>query len=899
MNTQTSRAIFLRNFFSYFANPTGYVFICVFVLLSTFAAFWNNAFFASNLANLNQLTPLFPFVMLVFIPAITMSIWADERRQGTDELILTLPACDLDVVLGKYFASVAIYTCALLFSAVCNMAVLGWLGNPDVGLFVCTYVGFFFVGIAMLAIGMVASFLTPNTTIAYILGALFNAPFVFSVYAESFMPPQLANVVKYWSFSLRFEPFGRGILSSASVFYFVAIAVVMLYLCMVLISRRHWYGGTGSWKKALHFTVRVLALAVIVSSVTLLGTRCFDWQCDCTSEGLNSPCPETIALLRNLNPPQPVEINAYISPQVPKEYVQVKQNLEAMLHQIEKHSKGNIHVNIFPLERFTDLAIQAEKDFGILPTRVNTMSRGNLETVYVYLGVAMTCGLNRDVTPFLTRGLSVEYELVRSLLSVTSQKRKRIGVLSTDANLMGGFNKATMRVDPPSSIVAELQRSYEVHAVSAVEKIDPTSLDVLLAVQPSTLPPDEMANFIKAVRAGVPTAIFEDPMPIYGDLTSTVGVRRPPENTRNPFLLQQESLPKGDITKLWELLDVDFADLKIVAQQYTPIPRLTMLPPEFVIIDRSSLNRSPFAKKSPISQGLRRILIPFGGYVAPAGATADKTGKPKLEFTPLIVAAANSGVVDYNDLLRIPAMGCSMNNLKVDAPFSVDKRRYAMSAEIKKPAVGKDLGDIHVILTADADLLFDLFFQFRAESVSEDVDFDNVTFILNALDRLAKEDRFYSIREHQPVHRKLVAIDRLTAQVQADNAAERKKLQDAFNKMVKDEQDKIEQEKLRLAAELEKGKINKTVADTQLAMFVEDRMKRMVVEEERARSDMQQKVDLLETQLQARIIQAQNRCKFLAVILPPILPLVIAIFVFLYRRLGQTEGVGKHRLRRN
>ena len=240
-----------------------------------------------------------------------------------------------------------------------------------------------------------------------------------------------------------------------------------------------------------------------------------------------------------------------------------------------------------------------------------------------------------------------------------------------------------------------------------------------------------------------------------------------------------------------------------------------------------------------------------------------------------------------------------MNNLKVDAPFSVDKRRYAMSAEIKKPAVGKDLGDIHVILTADADLLFDLFFQFRAESVSEDVDFDNVTFILNALDRLAKEDRFYSIREHQPVHRKLVAIDRLTAQVQADNAAERKKLQDAFNKMLKDEQDKIEQEKLRLAAELEKGKINKTVADTQLAMFVEDRMKRMVVEEERARSDMQQKVDLLETQLQARVIQAQNRCKFLAVILPPILPLVIAIFVFLYRRLGQTEGVGKHRLRRN
>lgn len=172
-------AVFRKDMRQYLGNPTGYVFLTLFIATTAAAAFLQDGFFARNLADLAELNVMMPAILMFFVPAITMGAWAEERRGGTDELLLTMPVRDVEVVLGKYLGVLGMYTISLAFS-LSNVGVLMYLGDPDTGLMMSTYLGYLMMGALFCSIGLVASMLTKNATVAFILGALGCAGLVFA-----------------------------------------------------------------------------------------------------------------------------------------------------------------------------------------------------------------------------------------------------------------------------------------------------------------------------------------------------------------------------------------------------------------------------------------------------------------------------------------------------------------------------------------------------------------------------------------------------------------------------------------------------------------------------------------------------------------------------------------------
>ncbi|MBL4685784.1 MAG: ABC-2 transporter permease, partial [Nannocystaceae bacterium] len=172
-------AIFRKDMRVYLGNPTGYVFITLFVAATGAGAFLQEEFFARNLADLATLNRVMPAVLMFFVPAITMNAWAEERRAGTDELLLTLPVRDSEVVVGKYLGILGMYTLSLGISTTL-IAVVATLGDPDPGLMFSTYLGYWLMGALFAAVGLVGSLLSVNPTVAFILGGVGCAALVFT-----------------------------------------------------------------------------------------------------------------------------------------------------------------------------------------------------------------------------------------------------------------------------------------------------------------------------------------------------------------------------------------------------------------------------------------------------------------------------------------------------------------------------------------------------------------------------------------------------------------------------------------------------------------------------------------------------------------------------------------------
>jgi ABC-type transport system involved in multi-copper enzyme maturation permease subunit/ABC-type uncharacterized transport system involved in gliding motility auxiliary subunit len=646
MNKKAITAVFKRNLASYFGSPSGYVFICAFLLASGLAAFWPQEFFDSNLANLDQLNKFLPIILLGFIPAITMSIWADERRQGTDELLLTLPGSDFDVVLGKYLGAVAIFTTSLFFSLIANYIVLSDLGNPDFGLLLSTYIGYFFVGLSMLAIGMVASFLTSNLTVAFVLGVAFNAPLALLADSD-------------WGLSASFLDFSRGIISISSIAFFVSFAIAMLYLCSILIGRRHWVGSPVGKNRTLHYSTRVIACIVVAYSFTFFFRNNDFIRVDATAEQLSSLSQGSIDLLNDLE--GQIEIDAFISPaeSMPEQYVQTRINLLTALREIDRESK-KVTVDIHEITAEDNASTTAEK-YGIEnqngitpPLFVQEDGRFMPWQKDLYLGLVLKGNSGQQTIPFIYKGLPVEYEIMRTLGAVSGPSaKKKLGVFATDAPMMGSGGMGIMGFNlgggtPAWEVVNELRKQYDVQDVTGGD-IKKGDYDALMVVQPSTLDNEKLDELIAAIKAGIPTAIFEDPLPlIQGSVTGTYEPRRNNQQGGGPGQPPPPAPEKGDISKLWQLLGVHF--------NVNPMERLATIKQELLTLQSNASTslgpaRGRFSEVGTFFTKLNDLIKKTSEFEARLNANAPLTSNDWNSISLTSLRDSVSGL-DYSHPIR-------------------------------------------------------------------------------------------------------------------------------------------------------------------------------------------------------------------------------------------------------
>jgi ABC-2 type transport system permease protein len=231
-----------RELASYFATPVAVVFLIIFLALQGALTFNLGNFFERNQADLAPFFNFLPWVLLLLVPALTMRLWAEERRQGTIELLLTLPITQGQAVLGKFLAAWAFCALALLLTFPFVLTV-NHLGRPDNAVIACGYFGALLVAGCFLSLGGAISATTKNQVIAFVLAVaacfvvtVASTPLITDFLARSM--PILATIARRVAVAERYQAMTRGVIGARDLIYFASFMVFFLFVNTVVIDHR-------------------------------------------------------------------------------------------------------------------------------------------------------------------------------------------------------------------------------------------------------------------------------------------------------------------------------------------------------------------------------------------------------------------------------------------------------------------------------------------------------------------------------------------------------------------------------------------------------------------------------------------------------------------------------------
>jgi ABC-2 type transport system permease protein len=230
-----------KELYSFFISPAVYGITLFFLLFTAIWNFYFQSFYTRDIASLRMYFGGVPLAFILVIPALTMKSWAEERKMGSYEWLVTMPFSEWGLVLGKFLAAFGVLVIILVLTLPVPLT-LARLGSFDTGIIVCEYLGALLLGAAATAIGLFMSVLSKNQAAAFLASAavLLVIMFINQIPMVATVPPPLAAFISFISLNYHFESFARGLLDSRDLAYFILTCLVFLFLNAQVILYRKW-----------------------------------------------------------------------------------------------------------------------------------------------------------------------------------------------------------------------------------------------------------------------------------------------------------------------------------------------------------------------------------------------------------------------------------------------------------------------------------------------------------------------------------------------------------------------------------------------------------------------------------------------------------------------------------
>ena len=806
------KAVFKREFKAYFDSPVAYVFLTAFLVLAGFLTFGVAMFFERRQADL---TPFFfwhPWVYLLLVPAATMGVWADERRNGTAELLLTLPVTITEVLVGKFLAAWSFVGIGLALTFPVALTA-GYLGSPDWGAVFCGYLGSLLLSGAAVAIGVFASTLSRSSVVGFVVSLalvflllIIGFDPVIGAVAAWGVPTAITDSVASCSLLSHFEAMRKGVVDFADIGYYFAMMVFMLAAAKTVTD-----GRRGASKGVVGL---VLVGAIAASSVVILAN--LPLRCDMTAENLYTLSKGSKAVLGQLT--EDVTLKYYVSsssaemPMALKTYAQQVGNL---LKEYERAGGGRLVVEEYDPKPDSDAEEWAQR-YGVEPqTGGNPFGQG------IYFGVVAVCGDREETLGVLSPRTesTLEYDLTRLVTRVAWPERPVVGVMTSLPDVLGGqMNPMMMQMGqrPPQGWAAfsELAKDYDVRTVEPdAEKID-DDVKTLVVVHPKNLSDKALYAIDQFVLRGGKLVACVDPFSIK-DMQSS-------RSQQNPMMGQMGGDGPSTLGKLFDAWGVKFEEGKITCD----LEAATKLNngqggvesnPAFLSLGTANMDKGDL-----IVADLTNVMFPF------AGAFTFEKKDMDISFEPVITTSKDNSC--STDKMAMQYGG--MKDMVPDGKERILAARLSGTFKTAFPKGPDGTNDVskalaegkgNVLLFADSDFLADDFcvrmMRTPFGSIPQLIN-ENLTLFSNAMEQFAGREELIGVRSRGASDRPFTVVNELEAEAtkkwQAREAAFQEELQQTQQRLSALQKEKKGGERFILSKEQQDEivKLRKSQAET-------------------------------------------------------------------------------------